>query len=81
MQILIYLFLLIASIRTLNNNLGLTPQMGWNSWNKFHCKVTETDVKNAADQIISLGLDKLGYNYVNVDDCWLEENRTSDGHM
>jgi len=28
-----------------------------------------------------LGLDKLGYTYVNVDDCWLTENRTADGHL
>jgi len=28
-----------------------------------------------------MGLDKLGYNYVNIDDCWLTEERSEDGHL
>ena len=24
------------------NGLGLTPQMGWNSWNYFHCNISQT---------------------------------------
>jgi hypothetical protein len=28
-----------------------------------------------------LGLDKLGYEYVNLDDCWMLEERTADGHF
>jgi len=55
--------------------------MGWNSWNKFACDIREQDIKDTADKIVEMGLDKLGYNYVNVDDCWMEVNRTSDGHM
>ena len=54
----------------LDNGLGLTPQMGWNSWNHFHCGITEDVVKKTADAFISLGLDKVGYKYVNIDDCW-----------
>jgi alpha-galactosidase len=30
---------------------------------------------------VSLGLDKLGYNYVNLDDCWMELERTNEGHF
>ena len=26
------------------NGLGDTPQMGWNSWNKFHCDDLNADV-------------------------------------
>lgn len=54
----------------LDNGLGLTPQMGWNSWNHFHCGINEDVVKKTADAFISLGLDKVGYKYVNIDDCW-----------
>lgn len=54
----------------LDNGLGLTPQMGWNSWNHFHCKINQSVVEQTADAFISLGLDKLGYKYINVDDCW-----------
>ena len=54
----------------LNNGLGLTPQMGWNSWNHFHCGINEDIVKKTSDAFIARGLDKVGYQYVNIDDCW-----------
>ena len=54
----------------LDNGLGRTPQMGWNSWNHFHCGVNQTVLQETADAFIKYGLDKLGYVYVNVDDCW-----------
>ena len=54
----------------LDNGLGKTPQMGWNSWNHFGCKVNQTVIEQTADTFVSLGLDKLGYKYINVDDCW-----------
>ncbi len=40
------LFIAILSIGTcLNNGLGLTPPMGWNSWNHYACSFNETVVK------------------------------------
>ncbi|CAK7339961.1 unnamed protein product [Dovyalis caffra] len=54
----------------LNNGLARTPQMGWNSWNFFACNINETVIKETADALISTGLAKLGYVYVNIDDCW-----------
>jgi alpha-galactosidase len=65
----------------LNNGLGRAPPMGWNSWNKFGCDINESVIRKATDKIVSLGLDKLGYKYINLDDCWNSENRTSDGHQ
>ena len=44
--------------------------MGWNGWNQFQCEVNETVVKQAANKIIELGLDKKGYVHINLDDCW-----------
>jgi alpha-galactosidase len=32
---------LISSVMALNNGLGLVPQMGWNTWNKFGCEIDE----------------------------------------
>lgn len=61
----------------LNNGLGMTPQMGWNSWNHFHCKINQSVVEKTADAFISLGLDKLGYKYINVDDCWAKSRDES----
>lgn len=54
----------------LNNGLALVPQMGWNSWNFFACNINETLIRETADALVSTGLADLGYNYVNIDDCW-----------
>lgn len=62
----------------LDNGLGRTPQMGWNSWNHFHCNINEAVLKETADAIVSSGLNKFGYKYVNVDDCWAK-SRDSQG--
>ena len=53
-----------------DNGLGATPQMGWNSWNHFGCGINQTVMEETADAFISTGLYKYGYEYVNVDDCW-----------
>jgi len=65
----------------LGNRLGLTPQMGWNSWNHFACKIEEKLIKETADAMVSTGLSALGYKYVNLDDCWAELNRDSQGNL
>ena len=57
--------------RLFESTLAMTPQMGWNSWNKFHCDDLNSNViEETVGKIQELGLDKLGYNYVNIDDCW-----------
>lgn len=65
----------------LNNGLALTPQMGWNSWNHFQCNINETLIKQTADAMVSSGLAALGYKYINIDDCWGELNRDSQGNL
>jgi len=55
--------------------------MGWNSWNTFACDVSETLLNEMADKVISLGLFDLGYNYINVDDCWQLADRDANGHL
>ncbi|MEI5689006.1 glycoside hydrolase family 27 protein [Sphingomonas kyungheensis] len=52
------------------NGLAQQPPMGWNSWNKFACKVDETTIRAAADAIATNGMKGAGYNYVVIDDCW-----------
>jgi hypothetical protein len=36
---------------------------GWNSWNRFQCKIDEQLFKRTADVIVSTGLAKAGYTY------------------
>ena len=64
------LILLVVLARGTDNGLGITPQMGWNSWNHFRCDINEDLIRKTADLIVERGLDKKGYEYVNLDDCW-----------
>jgi alpha-galactosidase len=52
------------------DRLALTPPMGWNSWNKFHCNVSESLIRETADAMVTSGMKDAGYQYVNIDDCW-----------
>jgi alpha-galactosidase len=50
--------------------LAKTPPMGWNSWNKFGCNVSETLLKETADAMVASGMKDAGYQYIVIDDCW-----------
>jgi alpha-galactosidase len=52
--------------------------MGWNSWNFFAEKVTDKDIRGAADQLVATGMKDAGYVYVNIDDTW-EAERDANG--
>jgi len=52
------------------SSLAQTPPMGWNSWNKFACNVSEQLIRETADAMVSSGMQAAGYQYVNIDDCW-----------
>lgn len=60
--------------------IGETPQMGWNSWNKFAHRLNETLVRETADAMVEEGLLDAGYVYLNMDDCWHGE-RDADGFI
>ena len=56
------------------NKKGRLPAMGWNSWNAFGSGNTQALTKIMTDKIIELGLDKLGYQYIVLDDgCYKSE--------
>jgi len=52
------------------DKLDQTPPMGWNSWNKFACDVSEDLIMGMADAMVSSGMKDAGYEYVVIDDCW-----------
>ena len=54
-----------------------TPPMGWNSWNYFAGKVTDKNIRDSADLIVSSGMKDAGYVYVNIDDTWEGERDAS----
>eukprot|EP01018_Ginkgo_biloba_P022373 Gb_07118 [translate_table: standard] len=70
-----------VTARQYENEVARTPPMGWNSWNHFGCNVDENIIRETADAFISSGLSKLGYKYINIDDCWAELKRDKNGKL
>lgn len=61
-------------------NLAPTPPMGWNSWNKFACNVSEHLIRQQADAMAASGMKDAGYRYIVIDDCW-QKSRDADGNI
>jgi alpha-galactosidase len=75
-----FLLLSLAPARALENGLARTPPMGWNSWNKFGCDVSEKLIKEMADAVVTSGMKDAGYQYVVIDDCW-QVSRDREGNI
>jgi len=67
---IIFALLFAGIVYGLDNGLGLTPQMGWNSWNHFACGINEDLILQTMDAMVKNGFRDAGYVYVNLDDCW-----------
>jgi alpha-galactosidase len=64
----------------LDNGLAKTPPMGWNTWNKFACDISDPLIRQAADALVSSGMRDAGYQYLVIDDCW-QTSRNPDGNI
>lgn len=45
-----------------------TPTMGWSSWNTYGFQISESIIKKQAKAMVDKGFDKVGYQYINIDD-------------
>ena len=61
--------------------LAATPPMGWNDWYSFFCNLNESLIEQTADAMVSSGMRDAGYDYVNLDDCWLSHERDANGNL
>ena len=52
------------------DRIGLTPPLGWNSWNCWGGAVSQEKVLGSARAMVEKGLRGHGWMYVNVDDGW-----------
>ncbi|KAJ3795451.1 glycoside hydrolase [Lentinula aff. detonsa] len=68
-------------INALDNGVGKLPALGYNTWNAYGCNINEDLVLESAQLMVSLGLQAAGYEYVNIDDCYAEKNRSASGDI
>eukprot|EP00045_Choanoeca_perplexa_P013128 m.147065 g.147065 ORF g.147065 m.147065 type:complete len:541 (-) comp16248_c0_seq17:36-1658(-) len=72
---------------SLNNGLGRLPGLGWNSDYCTNCSTAsngfenEAFIKHIADTFVSMGLQNLGYHYVNMDSKWDTPTRDGNGNL
>ncbi|HEY1896253.1 MAG TPA: alpha-galactosidase [Terracidiphilus sp.] len=55
------------------------PPMGWSSWNSFSNTVNAEIVMAQAKAMASNGMQKAGYQYINIDEGWWLGERRADG--
>ncbi|KAH8041523.1 hypothetical protein HPB51_016968 [Rhipicephalus microplus] len=75
----------------LENGLARTPPMGWLAWERFLCNidcvddpencVSERLFKEMGDAFVMHGYREVGYKYVNIDDCWMANQRDASGRL
>ena len=63
------------------NELAKTPPMGWNSWNTFYDRYDENLIMQMADILAGEGYLECGYEYLILDDAWLERERDRNGKL
>jgi len=57
------------------------PPMGWNSYCSMNCDPTEKEILEIAKFMAEKGYLEAGYEYINVDDGWLEKERNEKGRL
>ncbi|MCC6695673.1 MAG: NPCBM/NEW2 domain-containing protein [Candidatus Hydrogenedentes bacterium] len=60
------------------DTLALTPPMGWNHWYAHYNRITDAMMREAADIMVSSGMADVGYQFVSIDDCWMNAEKYDD---
>ncbi|MCC6489813.1 MAG: NPCBM/NEW2 domain-containing protein [Candidatus Hydrogenedentes bacterium] len=60
------------------DTLALTPPMGWNHWYAHYNRITNAMMREAADIMVSSGMADVGYQFVSIDDCWMNAEEYDD---
>jgi alpha-galactosidase len=68
----------IANALVSPDGTGRLPALGWSSWNEYACDINEAVFLKVSDRLIELGLKDLGYEYINIDDCWSNKQNQRD---
>jgi len=57
------------------------PPMGWSSWNSFSNSINSTITIAQAKAMVSTGMAKTGYRYINIDEGWWLGDRDAQGNI
>ena len=57
------------------------PPMGWSSWNSFSNNISSDIAIAQAKAMISTGMHKSGYQYINIDEGWWLGKRDANGNI
>ncbi|MGA9055207.1 MAG: alpha-galactosidase [Terriglobia bacterium] len=64
------------------NQIPITPPpMGWSSWNSFSNTVDSNVIMQQTKALVSSGMKKAGYQYVNIDEGWWLGERDQSGNI
>jgi hypothetical protein len=55
-----------------DNGVERTPVLGWSSWSYLRDNPTATNIEAEARALHDSGLQRLGYDYINLDDFWYQ---------
>eukprot|EP00053_Salpingoeca_punica_P007121 m.65832 g.65832 ORF g.65832 m.65832 type:complete len:421 (-) comp14009_c0_seq1:350-1612(-) len=85
------LLVLATGCQAYDNGVGLKPALGWNTWctlsdchngdNLFFDRCNEWELKAIAQAMLDNGMHDLGFEYINLDDCWAATTRDADGNI
>lgn len=64
-----------------DNKVSFLPPMGWSSWNTFRNNIDEELIIQTAEALKKSGLLEVGYNHINLDDCWHSSCRDNNGEL
>ncbi|CAF4399423.1 unnamed protein product, partial [Adineta steineri] len=74
-------------VNSLENGLLRQPPMGWLTWQRFRCVtdcqenpdtcISEKLIRTQAQLLVSGGYLAAGYEYIIIDDCWLNKTRAA----
>ncbi|CAF3704202.1 unnamed protein product [Rotaria sp. Silwood1] len=78
-------------VNSLENGLLRQPPMGWLTWQRFRCEtncqqypdtcISEKLIRTQAKLLVDGGYLAAGYEYIIIDDCWLNNTRAADGSL
>lgn len=57
------------------------PPMGWSSWNSFSNTVDSAVIMQQTKALVTTGMQKAGYRYINLDEGWWLGKRDQDGNI